>query len=878
MNAGIDTDSLRQEFLAESRELLQRAEEVVLRLERGADPAVLNELFRLVHTAKGNVGIFGKKRLTGVAHELETLLNHVRKGRLEPDGNVIDIVLVGLDWLQQALSDPDGDLAHEPDLEERIRAYTPAEAQVVVSPLAAPAAPAQTRPTAAAEAPASAARPTQRTKVPGSLVREAERLGQEIAVGFLDLSDQADGSLEEFGLRCEKARQDGLLVLCRLRPDDLPFLHEQNGGTLPASLILAGQAPVAEAFARYGFRATRIKVLTARVTQAAAQAVTRPAPLQQASPGRAVESLSAGPPVTQADEPDLSLGAAPPEFGTAVTGTASSDGTTQIEHLRVPLPLIDRLIRLAGATVGARNELTQHIQGYDDPRLHLVGNRLSQMVTQLQEEIMRTRLQELRALFGRIPRAVRDVCRLTGKEAAVSFDGEDVELDKNLIDVIGEAILHIVRNAIDHGIESPDERLRRGKPPTGNLRIVAGMQGGSVTLSIRDDGAGLDYAALRASAVRNNLLSAAEAGALTDEDAAELIFAPGLSTAQRVTETSGRGVGMDAVRESFKRAGGSITVSSVPGKGTHFFASLPQTLSIVTCVTVSVQGDRYAIPQAGIDELVRFTHENTSTVGQQLVYRLRDRLLALVDLGALLYDRPVDSSREAFLVVVQSERHRFGIIVQEIGNPEEILVKPIGIHFDGIPVYSGAAVLGDGSVTAILDAAGIARLAGLQADQEDLTAAATDRSQETAESHMLFEAAGQRYALSTMFRPRILRYTAESVERVLGRNVIKHEGQIVPIVFTGRTDGDGAAQFLILLRSGTSAFALGAETIIGVQEQIEMLQEDIFKEGDTSGQAIVDGRTVLILNVASISHRLEREGFRGTLIQERLGSIPEVRA
>ncbi len=850
MNAGIDTDALRHEFLAESRELLERAEGVVLRLERSSDPAVVNELFRLVHTVKGNVGVLGEARLLRVAHELESLLNHVRNGRKTVDGALIDVVLTALDWLRRGIAADGSEPAQSDGIESQIRASMPS--------LDAPA----STPAKAEGASASASQPRAvRARVPGRLIREAEQSGHEVVVALLDLSHQDDALLADFEKRCEAVRRDGFRLLCRLRVDEMPLLEEQNGGCLPAALIVAGRPPVAEALQRHGFRFSRAKIVFAPKQGGSDATGTTPTALVPRSSERNFPGLGA----EGGDSNRAETGGAAPALGGSPEGATAAQ---QSEQLRVPLALIDRLIRLAGATVGARNELTQHIQTYEDPRLHLVGNRLGQMVTQLQEEIMRTRLQELRALFSRIPRVVRDVCRLKGKEATVSFEGEDVELDKNLTDAIGEAILHIVRNAVDHGIESPEERLRRGKPATGQIRIVAGMQSGNVTLSIRDDGAGLDLAALRAAAVRVNLMSAADAASLSDEEVADLIFAPGLSTAKTVSETSGRGVGMDVVRESFRRAGGSVTVTSVPGKGTHFYAMLPQTLSIVTCLTVLVGSDRYAIPQAVIDEMVRFDAQHLSRMSSQAVYRLRNRLLSLVDLGNLLYQIPVDTSQECFIAVVRSERHTFGMVVQQIGNPEEILVKPLGLHFDDVPAYAGAAVLGDGSVTAILDPGGIARLAGLQAEVEEVSTEQGDSGHAAGGSHLLFLAGGALYALPTDYRPRILRHAGAALETVLGRRVFHHEGRIVPIVFAGGVEGAGAPPFLVLLRHETACFALAADQIFGVEERLALQQADVFRESESSGQALVNGRTALVLHVPSISRRLERDGFRGGLVAQ----------
>lgn len=844
MSASLDMESIRQEFITESRELLERAESVVLRLEQGPDAETINEVFRLVHTVKGNVGIFENQRLTRIAHSLESLLGNMRGGIRVCEPALIDTILVSLDWLKTALRSPDIESELDPDLEDRLRTSlttTDRDVSESVVDRDARTLKSESQPPGSHE---KGRRRAEGVRIPAKLVRQAEREGREVAAVFLELTEQSDGSLSAFLSTCAAARDAGDLLMCRLRHDEIPDLAAANGGGLPAVLLIASATPVLEVLDRYGWQARKLKIVSApadRIT-ASKQATT-------ALPNTELET---------APNPGTS--------GPISEGPADPPGTG-VEHLRVSLPLIDRMINLAGATIGARNELMQLIVGYDEPRLHLVGTRLGQLVTNLQEEIMRTRLQEVRALFRRIPRVVRDVCRSTGKQANVSFEGEEVELDKNLIDAIGEAILHLVRNAVDHGIEAPAERARAGKPAVGQIKISAAVQNGSVSLTIQDDGGGINHQALRDAALRANLIPGA--ATLSDEEAADLIFLPGLSTAKQVTETSGRGVGMDAVRESFKRAGGSVTVSSTPGKGTCFQATLPQTLSIVTCLTVRLGDERYAVPQAAIDELARFEKRNVSTVGDQLVYRLRDRLLAVIDLGQLFYEREAAATAvEPILVILRTDRHQYGLVVEEIGNPEEILVKPMGAHFEGLALYSGAAVLGDGSVTPILDAGGIARFVNLQASLEDLQAAETTGShvENSFENFLLFESSGQRFAISTDYSPRIEKYNTSVREEMLGRTIVKHDGLIVPVISPSafyRTEAARAEPvFLILLRSGEMTVALSADVIHGVRKDLDNVQKNAFDTDIAISQALVDGRTVVVLNVPALIKQLRQDGFK----------------
>lgn len=593
-----ESQDIYLEFINESQEMLSLAESSTLRLEADTDAATVNELFRFVHTVKGNVGYFRNHRLTSVAHELETLLGDVRSGKEPVTGEIIDVILIAIDWIRRALANPRVESTEDPDLLDRIamaRSKTKSKMPDRVLPVALK----ETGP-----------RTIEPLKIPARLVRRATDLQKQLVLADVPLSGPNSISPFELEERCARASAAGELAYCKIRPDLIPNLQALNGDHLIAALVFGSNEPAAT-LEKYGIPAVRLRPIKAR------------------SPGESGKN-----PRTVHSEPAPENKPPVPEGPEKASGDQDS-APMVAEHLRVPLSLLDRMIDLAGQTVGVRNELIQKLSASQDTGLQLIGSRLSQMITRLQEEIMRTRLQDLSQLFKRIPRVVRDTCRLTGKDVRVSFEGEKVELDKTLIDTIAESILHMVKNAIDHGIESPEERKLKGKDPQGHLSIKAVVQNRLVQVILSDDGQGLNYAALKATALSRGLISEEQANAMSDNDAAELLFLPGLSTAKAVTQTSGRGVGMDVVRASFKRAGGSITVHAEPGRGTTFIGTLPQTLSIVTCLVVHVGPARFAIPRASILELVLVNPALLSMAGGQRVYQLRDRILPLVDLRDL---------------------------------------------------------------------------------------------------------------------------------------------------------------------------------------------------------------------------------------------------
>ncbi len=717
------------------------------------------------------------------------------------DSATIDLILLALDWTRRALQSEevtlDPTLAAQllaavsaPDPGGRLEGALPVPAGQKLS-----------------------------LRLPANILHRALDAGTDLKLLQFDLGEQRQSSLTEIRSACARLAEFGRLLCCRIDLDALIDDGSNLSRTLPAYMLFEGNGSLESGLRAAGLRRVRVRRLQAR----------KKAPSDESPPGDSASVVS-----------------------------SEGRGERSAEFLRIPVELADRLVNLAGAAVGARNELNLQVAQIKDSRLQLVSNRLGQLVTNLQEEIMRTRLQAVRGLFRRIPRIVRDMCRSSGKQIRLQFSGEEVELDKNMSDAIGEALLHLVRNCVDHGVENPAARRQAGKPETATIRVCAAVQNGAVTLEVSDDGRGLDYQAIRQAAVQRNLVAVQAAASLSDAEVADLIFAPGLSTAARITETSGRGVGMDSVRNTFQRVGGAIQVNSESGKGLRFKATLPQTLSIVTCIVVGVGEQRLAVPQAAIDELVRFDPARLSMAGAQPVYRLRDHLIALVDLGEFCYNKPLLAEPgERFILVANETQRRFGLVVAALGNPEEVLVRPLGVHFDGIGIFSGAAVLGDESVTPVVDLEGIARDARLQLGADrSIVENAKAVTQATARSDSLvFEDNGQLFAIPAQAAPRIEPSGARPRQYVLGRECIEYGGQMArvlrPASLAGAAVTDDPA-FLILLRNDSGCLALAADRILGVQPLPAALQQVEIDRRCYSGQTILHGRAIVVLNVQTL--------------------------
>ena len=373
---------------------------------------------------------------------------------------------------------------------------------------------------------------------------------------------------------------------------------------------------------------------------------------------------------------------------------------------------------LVGELVLARNQIVQYSGTLEDPAFLGTAQRLNLLTTELQAGVMKTRMQPIGTIWSKLPRIVRDMAVACGKKVRIDMDGQETELDKTIIEAIRDPLIHMVRNAVDHGIEPPDRRAALGKPAEGRLRLHAFHEGGKVIIEIADDGAGIDGGRVREKAVRVGLIAAEQAARLSDRELVGLVFLPGFSTTERVTHFSGRGVGMDVVRTNVEKIGGTVDLESHPGRGTTVKMKIPLTLAIIPALTVTTGGDRYAIPQVNLLELVRLEGERADRgierIGDAPVYRLRGDLLPLVYLDRELQ---VETARPAggdvYIVVLQADDRQFGLVVDDIHDTEEIVVKPLQKQLKGIPVLSGATIMGDGRVALILDVLGLAQRANV---------------------------------------------------------------------------------------------------------------------------------------------------------------------
>lgn len=530
--------------------------------------------------------------------------------------------------------------------------------------------------------------------------------------------------------------------------------------------------------------------------------------------------------------------------------------------IRVDVDLLDELMLLVGELVLTRNQIVQYVGRSTDTDLVRASQRLNLIASELQEGVMKTRMQPIDHIWSKLPRVVRDLGLQLQKSIRLEMEGRDTELDKTLLEAVKDPLTHLVRNSVDHGVEDAETRLRVGKPAEGVLTLRARHESGQVVVEVADDGAGIDPARVGAKAVERGLVSADALARMNPQDVLQLVFLPGFSTAAKVTNVSGRGVGMDVVKTNIESIGGTIEVESVPGRGTCTRLRIPLTLAIVPALTVECAGDRYAIPQISLQELVSLDAEKAANaveeVGGAPVYRLRGELLPLVRLTDVLGLTSDRHDGHVVIAVLRSEGRRFGLVVDRVINTEEIVVKAVGGQLKAIGLYSGATVLGDGTVALILDVQALARRA-LRTEtserQESREAALQAQATDAERQRMLLAAigGGRRVAIPLDTVTRLEQVRTETVERVGNREVVQYRGAILPIVRLDRHLGayggnDHEVLEVIVYSDHGRSVAIVVEEILDIVDGEAAVRSDIDDMG-LLGSAVLGDKVTELLDV-----------------------------
>jgi two-component system, chemotaxis family, sensor kinase CheA len=542
-----------------------------------------------------------------------------------------------------------------------------------------------------------------------------------------------------------------------------------------------------------------------------------------------------------------------------------SDSLITTSSIRVSIGLLDQVMTLVEELVLARNQVVSFSNGLSNSSFTRVCQRLNLITSDLQEGIMRTRMQPMSTIFQKLPRVVRELANAYQKQIQVHIEGAETELDRSLIEHIKDPITHLIRNCIDHGIELPDVRVAKGKPPQGQLTIKAFHEQGSVNLDISDDGKGIDPEQLRQRSQQLGLLSSNQAAALNNHEAIDLMYLPGFSTAEQVTNLSGRGVGMDVVRTNLERVNGTIEVRSQTNVGTTFRIKIPLTLAIVSVLLVSSSNERFAIAQTNIQELVRLEGEQITqieTLYDVPVYRLRELLLPLVYLNSVLQlTDQASTSDVVYIVVIQFDEYQFGVVVDTIEDVQEIVVKPLGKQLKDLAVYAGATILGDGQIALILDALGLARQSQVSAQfQKRLSTLTPTIAPDQIEDHpLVLLVEGPQHArmgLPMLAAVRLETFAASNIERVGNQALVRYLDHILPLidlyqVFGGRMPDQEDLSVVVVTLSARSHVGIIVDRILDIVEDALGLKGAATRPG-ISFCASIQGQVTEILDIEAI--------------------------
>ena len=598
---------------------------------------------------------------------------------------------------------------------------------------------------------------------------------------------------------------------------------------------------------------------------AALKPVAEPARIDSASPVSPVQS-PAPPPAPEPAAEQL------PASDTGKPRTQPGAGTAE-STLRVDVTLLNRMMNLVGELVLTRNQVLQATTA--DPRMTLLSRRLDMVTADLRESVMKARMQPVSNIFSKMPRMVRDLSQSLGRRARLEMEGQETELDKSLLEAIKDPLTHALRNSLDHGIEPPETRRAVGKNPEGLLKLRAVQEGSHVVIEISDDGAGIAIDKVRDKAIERGLITPDRAAHLGERELLQLIFLPGFSTAAKVTNVSGRGVGMDVVRTNVEKIGGKVELDSHAGKGTTVRLRIPLTLAIIPALIVRSLNQSFALPQGALSELVHISPERAGTAIEWIesapLYRLRGRLLPLVFLGRLLEPSRachLSPDRDNFIAVLDADGRRFGLVVDGLADPEEIVVKPLSAVLKDIGLYSGATVLGNAELALILDPGSIAMKAGIAMSSEEEASAQVEESVDAARAEfLLVEVTGRRAAVPLADVLRIEQLPLSRIEYVGYRPVLNLEGHLLPVEDTGgilaqaaevqsvESGFEGAQIIVVVCRDGNRHVGIVVSQVLDVAAG-----SDLFEAGtgvQAGGVTMLKNRVTGVVDLGSAAQLVQ---------------------
>jgi two-component system, chemotaxis family, sensor kinase CheA len=992
----IQDDETLQMYLEESLDHLANIENDFLAIEENGaniNEDLINKVYRAAHSIKGGAGFMGLTNIKDLTHEMENILGKMRSHDLVPTPEIVNVLLKASDALKSLMKDILN--SNEMDISAHVRAL-----QAVLKGDDAPAPESGSTNGASAGDPINSSAEDNGDASRPSLSVDEGQLCLELPDGSLTLSvsteevtalfEQAKfvylvkmdmaADIQAQDKRCqgvlEEMEQTGIIIGANFALQPSTELDQEWVPDVPAMVFLFGSIlkptdinvlfEIADEQInelRSDFRLYQLNGDPAQSAPARALKETtdpaEPLPTPEPEPEPAIDPPAAPKAKTEPMVKTITPKPAPVRTAPVMPARQSAPATQateaspqvnrspKVEHetsLRVHVSLLDQLMTLAGELVLSRNQLIQSMASNDTRGTEIGGQRIDLITSELQEAIMLTRMQSIGNVFNKFPRVVRDLAGTLGKQIELTLEGKDVELDKTIIEAIGDPLTHLVRNSVDHGVETPDERLQAGKNPTGQIYLKAYHQAGQVNIEIADDGKGLDGDKLASKAYEKGLITEDQVKIMSTREKTNLIFLPGFSTAEKVTDVSGRGVGMDVVKTNLDKLGGIIEIESELGKGTTIRIKLPLTLAIIPCQIIVTGGERYAIPQVNLEELLRIPADQVRTrierVGNADVVRLRGNLLPLIRLddvievdslysdpntGTVRPDRrrtiadrrskksillageenlseeegsrhPIkEESRNAKerryhadsalnIVVVSTGAMKYGLVVDELNDSEEIVVKPLGRDLKGCKGYAGATIMGDGRVALILDVSNLAHMAGLSSLEGSSRAAEVAkaeldavRASQDKQALLIFRSAEkEQFAAPLNLVERIEKIQRADIEHVGGKQVIKYRGGSLALfsideVATVGPLADVENLLVIVFKVAEREVGLLAVGPVDAQEINLDIDGVTLRQDGIMGSTIIDDHTTLLVDVFEIVRTLNPHWFELPKISEIIG-------
>jgi two-component system chemotaxis sensor kinase CheA len=906
-------DNLLMEFLAECREHLAGIESDLLTIEESganADQELVNKVFRAAHSIKGGAGFFHLDTMKTLAHRTETVLDMVRSKLLKPQPEVINILLTSFDKLRELVNNPKDhatiditpfvtalqDLASQNLRDEEKDALIK---KILLTSLDG----------------------TKKEEVLQIDLQSAIQNQQYIYVIEYDMLHDIDRVGKSPITLLDSLSKVGVIIDSEFDIFSMGTLDDVPATSVPLKLIY--RTVLEPAMIDAAVLVDRSKT---HVLYNPCALFTKPEVVQETTAFSiempSVECEDAIP----VNEPAPPVEQELPEHSAEQVRVVQTDVKTNEtqnnisipDTLRINVELLDVLMVQAGELVLSRNQLLDAISRGDKRTISTSAQHLSFVISELQEAVMRTRLQAVGNVLNKFPRVVRDMSISLKKELRLITEGKDVELDKTIVEGLSDPLTHMVRNAADHGIESPQARARAGKPPVGTIILRAFHEAGQVAIEVSDDGKGIDGEKVARKALSMGLITQERLQGMSESDKIALIFLPGLSTADKVTETSGRGVGMDVVKTNLDKLGGKVDIRSIPNEGTTFRIKLPLTLAIIPSLIISEEGEQFALPQVNIRELLRIpaaqVQERIEVVGDAEVVVLRGKVIPLVRFSTILgvadtyldplsgvleidrrqmiadrrsphyaldeknnpddrrnlqnsrrkgIDRRACASSDLNIIIVATGLLQYGLVVDELRNNEEIVVKPLGRHLKSLPEYAGATIMGNGEVALILDATGIALKAGItsvSSAERSKQIAVEEENQVTEGTHslLLFDnEPGEQCAVPLDLVQRVERIQAQQIETRGGCRTMQYRGASLPLIQladVAKVKPIGADGVLAVVVTSVAGHDVGLLCMmpVSVIECDLNVDTTTHRQPGISGSAIISDKTVLMVDILEI--------------------------